>query len=837
MNDNRKTKKQLIQELENLRRRMAELEQSETDRQRAEEAYRNAEARYYTLFQQSPNGVILVDAKTGETIEANETAYRQLGYTGEEFTALTVKDYEAVETPEEIEKHIQKVIHHGSDNFETLHRTKSGEIRNVHVWAKTVQIAGHSLFYSIFQDITEHKQQEEALRLSEERYRTFVKQSSEAIYLLEIEHATFDTTLSTDEQIDRLYSQAIIRECNQIFAISHGYGRPEEMVGFRIGQIFPRLARENVDYLRAFIENGHHISDVETKELSRDGTVKHFLNSLVGQVENNRLVRIWGGKQEISRIKQAEEALKKAHDELEQRVTARMEELRQANEKLQKDIKARKQAEEEIGIINEELRTVNNIIAIVSKDLNVLEILEKVMDEALHIIGLEGGTICLVTPDETLDLAVHRETSEATILDLTTNRIKIGDCLCGECARDHKPLILREREAVLKFSSREAERREDIRFHAAFPLITGGRCLGVLCLFTRTNQKPLERRLKLIETVTSQIAIALENARLYEEAIHDSAILEDKVRERTTELENSQNGLLTLIEDMKVTSGELEKANLRLQELDHLKSMFIASMSHELRTPLNSIIGFTGILLMGLSGGLTDEQQDQLRRVQTSGKHLLALITDVIDISKIEAGKLQAQVSEFSLASVVDQAAAALKVEIARKGLDLEIALPAEVNLNTDQRRLLQCLINLLSNAVKYTEQGTICLSARNISDFGFRISELEENNSEISPGRRPLRAGGHNSQSTIKQDFIEISVADTGIGIREEDLPLLFTSFTRLESPLKMRNPGTGLGLYLTKKITVELLEGTMVARSRPGVGSTFTLIIPKNLNQGEIQ
>ncbi len=193
----------------------------------------------------------------------------------------------------------------------------------------------------------------------------------------------------------------------------------------------------------------------------------------------------------------------------------------------------RKQAEEEIRIINEELIAINRIITAITGVSNTKEILEKVLDEALDITGLEGGTICMVTPRNTLQLAAHRATSEATILDLTTNEIRVGDCLCGECARDHKPLILWDCEAVLKF----ATRGEDIRFHAAFPLIVVGRCLGVLCVFTRTDNKPQERRLKLLEMVTSQIALAVQNAGLFEETLRSSAILEDRVKERTAELE------------------------------------------------------------------------------------------------------------------------------------------------------------------------------------------------------------------------------------------------------------------------------------------------------------
>jgi PAS domain S-box-containing protein len=242
-----------------------------------------------------------------------------------------------------------------------------------------------------------------------------------------------------------------------------------------------------------------------------------------------------------------------------------------------RNITERKKAEEEIKTINEELIAINQIITAITGVASIKEILEKVLDEALGITGLEGGTICMVTPTNMLHLAAHRATSEATILDLTTNEIKVGDCLCGECARDHKPLILRDREAVLKFATREATRGEDIRFHAAFPLIIGGRCLGVLCVFTRTDNKPEERRLKLLETVIAQIALAVQNAGLFEDSLHNAAMLEEKVKERTAELEEKTAKLERLnrlfvgrelrMKELKERIKELEKevANHKLQ--------------------------------------------------------------------------------------------------------------------------------------------------------------------------------------------------------------------------------------------------------------------------------
>uniref|UniRef100_A0A7C4RUD2 histidine kinase n=1 Tax=Desulfatirhabdium butyrativorans TaxID=340467 RepID=A0A7C4RUD2_9BACT len=188
---------------------------------------------------------------------------------------------------------------------------------------------------NILMDITEQKQIEAALRLSEERYQAFVKQSSEAICLFEIEHSPIESHFPVDDQIDLLYEHAVIRECNRMFAASHGYEDPDEMIGFRIGQVFPRLAPENVAYLRQFIQDGYHISNTETKELARDGSLRYFLNSLIGHLDDGRLVRIWGAKQDITKIKRVEEEIRKLNAELEQRVADRTAQLTAVNRELE----------------------------------------------------------------------------------------------------------------------------------------------------------------------------------------------------------------------------------------------------------------------------------------------------------------------------------------------------------------------------------------------------------------------------------------------------------------------------------------------------------------------
>lgn len=473
------------------------------------------------------------------------------------------------------------------------------------------------------------------------------------------------------------------------------------------------------------------------------------------------------------------------------------------------DVTSRKKAEEEIRTTNEELQAINHVVTAVTGVLSPRDILHRVLDEALNITGLEGGTICLVNPDETLQLAAQRGASQETIWDLTAHEIKIGDCLCGECARDMRPLILPDREAVLDFSTREAQRGEDIRFHAAFPLATAGRCLGVLCVFTRTDRKPQERRLKLLETVTAQISLAVRNAQLYEETVHHAAELEDRVRKRTTELEQNRQALLKLVHDLNEKTSQLLRANERLKEMDRLKSMFIASMSHELRTPLNSVIGFSSIVLNEWIGPLNDEQKENLSAVLSAGRLLLALINDVIDVSKIEAGFIDRHCEDFDLAEVVQETVQSFEREIHGKNLGLTVE-ASPVPMHTDRRRLLQCITNLLSNAVKFTEKGNVMISARRGTGEG---------------------EPGGNKES----DVVEISVEDTGIGISQEDIPRLFSAFVRLESPLRARVPGTGLGLYLTKKLAAEILKGGITVESEYGKGSRFTLRIPVNSATGK--
>ncbi|WP_243373673.1 transporter substrate-binding domain-containing protein [Geotalea sp. SG265] len=253
--------------------------------------------------------------------------------------------------------------------------------------------------------------------------------------------------------------------------------------------------------------------------------------------------------------------------------------------------------------------------------------------------------------------------------------------------------------------------------------------------------------------------------------------LDNKVRERTAQLE--QKNL------------ELEGVNEKLKELDQLKSMFIASMSHELRTPLNSIIGFTGILLQGLAGTLNDEQRKQLSMVKGSSQHLLELITDIIDLSKIEAGKITLTIEPFDLAALTRDIVESFRVTADRKSLKLIVEGSERLRIESDMRRIRQVLVNLVGNAVKFTDEGEVRIAI------------------------------GTDADSAV------VAVRDSGPGIKAEDMSKLFQYFSQITSADLPKHEGTGLGLYISRKLMI-LLGGGIQVESEFGRGSTFAVSVP---------
>jgi signal transduction histidine kinase len=285
-------------------------------------------------------------------------------------------------------------------------------------------------------------------------------------------------------------------------------------------------------------------------------------------------------------------------------------------------------------------------------------------------------------------------------------------------------------------------------------MLRDGEVIGVLTVSWQHVGTIPEKFVRVLETFAAQAVIAVENVRLFNE-------IEEKSR-------------------------QLEVANKH-------KSDFLANMSHELRTPLNAIIGFSEVMLTGMAGPIPDNQKEFVGDIRDSGKHLLALINDILDLSKIEAGRMELDVSRFELRPAIDNALTLVRGRADRHEVRLETDIGAGVEAyDGDERKFKQILLNLLSNAVKFTPAGgRVTLAAR----------------------RAP-------------EGYV-FSVSDTGIGIAAEDQERIFEEFRQVGNDYARKAEGTGLGLTLTKRL-VELHGGTIRVESAPGRGSTFTFVLP---------
>lgn len=295
-----------------------------------------------------------------------------------------------------------------------------------------------------------------------------------------------------------------------------------------------------------------------------------------------------------------------------------------------------------------------------------------------------------------------------------------------------------------------------------------------------------------------------------------------QIQKRDGQLKEQRGELLKINQDLKQVVEELKEAKKVAETANLAKSQFLANMSHELRTPLNHIIGFSELIVDKQFGELNKTQEEYLNDVLQSSRHLLSLINDILDLSKVEAGKLELDLSEVDVRNLLERSLTMVKEKAIKHGIELSAAIETiPETIKADERKLKQILFNLLSNAVKFTpDRGAVTLSIRHLSsenghwltgegDMVF-LSEIPEN------------------KHLPKNDFIEISVQDNGIGLRVEDLKRIFEPFEQVDSSASRRYQGTGLGLSLTKKL-VDLHGGWIWAESQgENKGSKFTFLIP---------
>ncbi len=375
-------------------------------------------------------------------------------------------------------------------------------------------------------------------------------------------------------------------------------------------------------------------------------------------------------------------------------------------------------------------------------------VFETVVAQAVRLCRADAGQI-YVSDADVYRLAVALGASQAYRDYLASVPIAVGPgTIVGRVTQGRQTVQVRDASADPEYTMHRARELGGFRTILGVPMLDGERVLGVIVLWRAAVAPFDERTIELATTFAAQGAIAIQNVQ---------------------------------------TARELEVAS------GH-KSEFLASMSHELRTPLNAVIGFSDVLLEGLFGGLNDRQEEYVRDIRESGRHLLELINEILDLSKVEAGRMELEPAELSLPELIEQCLAQVRERAAAQRLGVRSELDADVGtVRADETKLKQVVLNLLSNAVKFTSEG-----------------------------------GSVDVRAWLEGDQVVVTVRDTGVGIAAEDRGRIFEAFQRGDRRASVE--GTGLGLTLSRRF-VELHGGRIWVESELGAGSTFGFAIPVGL------
>jgi PAS domain S-box-containing protein len=399
-----------------------------------------------------------------------------------------------------------------------------------------------------------------------------------------------------------------------------------------------------------------------------------------------------------------------------------------------------------------EMETVAQVSMAASTILESDTLLQSVVDLAKSSFGLYHAHVYLVDENRnTLSLKAGAG-NVGRLMSLEGRRISISDnSLVARAARERKGVLENDVRKTIDFMPHPL--LPHTRAEIAQPMVVGDKLIGVLDLQSDREYAFTDEDLQIHKILASQIAVAVQNASQYAEQVETAS---------------------------------------KLRELDQLKSEFLASMSHELRTPLNSIIGFADVLLEGLDGELNERMTEDVSLIKQSGSHLRTLIGDILDMSKIEAGRMELRYETIDIFQMAEDIMATTQPLATEKDLDLNLNIEGEVGIvEADRTRMRQVFLNIVSNAIKFTEKGGVTIGVRE------------------------------------KAEYLVVSVRDTGIGIQEEHIPIVFEQFRQIDGGLNRSAGGTGLGMPITKKL-VELHGGSIWVKSVVGQGSTFYFTIP---------
>jgi PAS domain S-box-containing protein len=783
--------------------------QTDDERKNAEALLQKERLFSETILASVPGVLYLFDQR-GRYLRWSKSLETVSGYSAEEIARIHPLDFFADAEKPLIESKIAESFAKGESSTEAVFRTKNGKGIPFLFTGRRVEFNGEPCLVGMGIDISERKEAEAALHASDARFRLLMEKAPLAI------------------SISRLTNTVYV---NQKYCEMYGFTRADEVIGRPVYERVTPEFRGIIAERAVMRARGETVpSDYECIGLRKDGST-FPVHISVARVELSDGPASLAILTDITERTQAEKALKESEQKLRAIFDQAPLGIALCDSTNGLFLKANSQyckltGYDEREILKRSFLEITHPGDVISD----IEFMSLPTDQKQHTLQKEkryvrkdGSAVWISLTAVPLEDGPLTSSQHIAMAEDITESKRAEDRLI-ESEQKYRELVELANSIILRWNSQGIVTfiNEFGQRFFGFPAeeIIGRHVVGTIVPYTESGGRDLHLLMEQIcadpgafeQNVNENICrdgrrvtIAWTNKIVSDAQGNVAEILSigTDITERQRAEEAIRELNASLEQRVANRTEELQAALVRAEAADRIKSAFLATMSHELRTPLNSIIGFTGIILQGLAGPLNAEQTKQLGMVRVSARHLLELINDVLDLSKIESGQIDVRAETFRLRDVLERVLVLVKPQADKKGLQLILEeAPGLGEILSDRRRVEQILLNLVNNAVKFTERGTVTLSASPLAEF-----------------RPPT--------SLASCPGVSLRVADTGIGIKPEDMSSLFQPFRQIDSGLTRQHEGTGLGLAICRRIAT-LLDGEITVRSQWAKGSEFSLILP---------